>query len=351
VNAGHEPRKGGDAQRLLAIDPDGDVLFERTIAELPTLLHPGDVLVLNDAATIPASLRVRTATGRVHELRLAGPPRAGRWPAVLFGEGDWRIDTDRRPAPEAVRPGDRLVLDDNSSVRIVSVSQWSERLLTIHFERAEADVWPLLYRVGRPVQYAYVPEAVALPDVQTSYAGRPWAVEMPSAGRPLTWGLLLALRKRGIAVVTLTHAAGLSATGDPKLDARLPLRERYELPTMTVAAIDECLDRGHRVIAVGTSVVRALEGNAADHGGVLAPAIAETDLLLGPGFAPQIVAGILSGVHEPGTSHHALLGAFAGPDLLARAHDYALATDLHIHEFGDSTLVLPGIAGASALAA
>jgi S-adenosylmethionine:tRNA ribosyltransferase-isomerase len=105
------------------------------------------------------------------------------------------------------------------------------------------------------------------------------------------------------------------------------------------------------VIAVGTSVVRALEGNAADHGGVLAPAIAETDLLLGPGFAPQIVAGILSGVHEPGTSHHALLGAFASPDLLGRAHDYALATDLHIHEFGDSTLVLRGIAGASALAA
>ncbi|HET6586132.1 MAG TPA: S-adenosylmethionine:tRNA ribosyltransferase-isomerase, partial [Nannocystaceae bacterium] len=274
MNAGHEPRKGGEAQRLLAIDPDGDVLFERTIADLPTLLQPGDVVVLNDAATIPASLRVRTASGRVHELRLAGPPRAGRWPAVLFGEGDWRLDTDRRPAPEPVRAGDRLVLDDDSTVRVVAVSQWSERFLTIHFERAEPEVWPLLYRVGRPVQYAYVPEAVALPDVQTSYASRPWAVEMPSAGRPLTWRLLLALRKRGIEVATLTHAAGLSATGDPKLDARLPLRERYELPTATVAAIDECLDRGQRVIAVGTSVVRALEGNASDHHGVLVPGIA-----------------------------------------------------------------------------
>jgi S-adenosylmethionine:tRNA ribosyltransferase-isomerase len=331
VNAGHLPRKGGDAQRLLAMDPDGDVLFERTVADLPSMLQSGDVVVLNDAATIPASLRVRTASGRAHELRLAGPPRAGRWQAVLFGEGDWRMDTDRRPAPESVRAGDRLALADGSSVRVVAVSDLSERLLTVHFERSEAEVWPLLYRVGRPVQYAYVPSAVALPDVQTSYAGRPWAVEMPSAGRPLTWNLLLALRRRGVTVATLTHAAGLSATGDPKLDARLPLRERYELPVATVAAIDECLDDGHRVLAVGTSVVRALEGNAADHGGVLVPGLGETDLLVGPSFVPRIVAGVLSGVHEPGTSHHALLSAFASDDLLARAHAHAVATDLQIH--------------------
>ncbi len=351
MNAGELPRKGGDAQRLLAMDPDGDVLFERTVADLPTMLLPGDVVVLNDAATIPASLRVRTASGRVHELRLAGPPRAGRWQAVLFGEGDWRMDTDRRPPPEAVRAGDRLALDDGSSVRIVAVSDLSARLLTVHFERSEVEVWPLLYRVGRPVQYAYVHDAVALPDVQTSYAGRPWAVEMPSAGRPLTWNLLLALRRRGVTVATLTHAAGLSATGDPVLDARLPLRERYELPVATVAAIDRCLDDGHRVLAVGTSVVRALEGNAADHGDVLVPGVGETDLLVGPAFVPRIVAGVLSGVHEPGTSHHALLSAFASRDLLARAHAHAVATDLRIHEFGDSTLVLPGIAEAARLAA
>jgi len=287
---------------------------------------------------------VRTTSGRSHELRLAGPPRAGRWPAVLFGEGDWRIDTDRRPAPDVVRAGERLVLDDGTSLRIVSVSDWSPRLLTVHFDRSDAEVWPLLYRLGRPVQYAYVPQAVALPQVQTSYAGRPWAVEMPSAGRPLTWLLLFALRRRGVAIVALTHAAGLSATGDPLLDARLPLRERYEIPVATVAAIDAALDHGHRVLAVGTSVVRALEGNAAANAGVLVPGPGETDLILGPTFSPRIVAGVLSGVHEPGSSHHALLGAFAPADLLARAHAHAVATDLRIHEFGDSTLVLPGIA-------
>jgi len=351
MNAGNTPRKGGDAQRLLAVDPDADVIFERTVADLPAMLAPGDAVVLNDAATIPASLRVRSAGGRAHELRLAGPPRAGRWPAVLFGAGDWRVDTDSRAAPDPVRACERLVLDDGSSVRIVAVSELSPRLLTVHFERSEAEVWPLLYRLGRPVQYAYVTEAVALPDVQTSYAGRPWAVEMPSAGRPLTWNLLLALKRRGVTVTTLTHAAGLSATGDPRLDALLPLRERYEIPTATVAAIDDALDHGHRVLAVGTSVVRALEGNAADHDGLLVPGIAETDLRIGPSFVPRVVAGVLSGVHEPGTSHSALLGAFAAPELLARAHAHAVATDLRIHEFGDSTLVLPGLAATRALAA
>lgn len=352
MNAADVPRKGGADQRLLAIDPEAGVVVERTVGELPELLQPGDVLVLNDAATIPASLRVRTASGRPHELRLAGPPRAGRWPAVIFGDGDWRIDTDRRTAPDLVRPGDALILDDGARIGIVSVSDWSPRLLTVQFDRDDADVWPLLYRVGRPVQYAYVPGAVPLQAVQTSYAGRPWAVEMPSAGRPLTWSLLFALRRRGIHVVTLTHAAGLSATGDPLLDARLPLRERYDIPVATVAAIDDALDRGSRVIAVGTSVVRALEGNAAAHDGLLVPGPGETDLILGPSSSPKIVSGVLSGVHEPGSSHHALLGAFAPADVLARAHAHAVATDLHIHEFGDSTLVLPGIAAsAGALAA
>jgi S-adenosylmethionine:tRNA ribosyltransferase-isomerase len=351
MNAGDAPRKGGETQRLLAIDPDGDVMFERTVADLPSLLGAGDVVVLNDAATIPASLRVSTTSGRAHELRLAGPPRAGRWPAVLFGAGDWRVDTDRRPIPDLVRAGERLVLEDGSRVRIVAVSDLSQRLLTVHFERSESEVWPLLYRLGKPVQYAYVPAAVALRDVQTSYAGRPWAVEMPSAGRPLTWNLLLALKRRGVSVATLTHAAGLSATGDPGLDALLPLRERYEIPTATVEAIDRALDDGHRVLAVGTSVVRALEGNAADHDGLLVPGIGETDLRIGPAFVPRIAAGVLSGVHEPGTSHSALLGAFASADLLARAHAHAVATHLQIHEFGDSTLVLPGIGVAMAVAA
>jgi S-adenosylmethionine:tRNA ribosyltransferase-isomerase len=350
MNAGDRPKKGGDAQRLLAIDPAHDTIFESTVGALPSLLAPGDVVVLNDAATIPASLPTHTASGEPIELRLAGPPRHEVWPAVLFGPGDWRTDTDQRPAPVLVSPGDALELEGGAQAIVVSRSRISPRLVEVRFDRDLADVWALLYRVGRPIQYAYVSEPLAIADVQTSYAARPWAVEMPSAGRPLTLATLIELRRRGIAVATLTHAAGLSATGDPEIDRNLPLPERYELPAATVAAIARAQAHGGRVIAIGTSVVRALEGNAREYGRLVAGA-GQTDLLLGPSVQPRIVDGVLSGVHEPGSTHHALLGAFAPARLLAKAHAQAVATDLRIHEFGDSTLVAPDIAQAAVRAA
>lgn len=350
MKARDTPDKGGDTQRLLAIDSASGEVFERTVGELPQLLRAGDLVVLNDAATMPASLQAR-AHGAAIELRLAGPPEQGRWLAVLFGDGSWRVDTDARPAPPRLELGARIDLDGRVQAHVVAVDPTSTRLVWLAFDVPEAAVWSLLYRRGQPVQYSYLARALALSDVQTSYAGRPWSVEMPSAGRPLTIATLLSLRRRGIEVEMLTHAAGLSATGDPALDARLPLPERYDLPVSTVVAVAAARARGGRVVAVGTSVVRALEGSAAQHGGVLQAGSGLTDLRISPSFTRRIVDGVLSGVHEPGSSHHALLGAFADASLLEHAHAWALAHDLQVHEFGDSTLVLPGLAHRDRLAA
>ena len=165
-------------------------------------------------------------------------------------------------------------------------------------------------------------------------------VEMPSASRPLDWAALGALRRRGIEVATLTHAAGLSATGDDALDAQLPLPERYEIPARTVDAITRTHARGGLVLAVGTTVVRALEGSArASHGRVRA-GHGTTDLVIGPTFVPRVVDGLLSGVHEPGTSHYRVVSAFAPRRLVDAAHEH-----------GDATLVMPGVAAAAAVAA
>jgi len=178
--------------------------------------------------------------------------------------------------------------------------------------------------------------------VQTVYAGRPWAFEMPSAGRPLSWETLLALRRRGVHWAALTHAAGLSATGDPAIDAALPLPERYDIPAATVTAIEETRRRRGRVIAVGTTVVRALEGaNVAN--GILKAGSGTTDLRIGPHFQPRIVDGILSGTHADGESHFALLGAFASSQLLRDAAAFADACGFHTHELGDSMLIAPGV--------
>lgn len=349
MKAHAKARRGNGEQPLLVVDPASSTTSIVAMADVPAMLRTGDVVVVNDAATMPASLAVHCRE-RALELRLAGPPREGVWSAVLFGEGDWRTDTDLRPAPPVLTTGETLRLDDGTVVRVVSVSHVSPRLLGVVIADDEAHGWDAVFRCGRVVQYAYMADDVALAEVQTRYASRPWAAEMPSAGRPISLEMIGALRRAGVAVHALTHAAGLSATGDPVLDARLPLPERYELPAATVAAIEHAHAHGGRVIAVGTSVVRALEDNAARHNGALRAGEWIATIVLGPATQPVVVDGVLSGVHEPGTSHHALLTAFAPDVLLRRANDVATARGLTIHEFGDSSIVLRGAAGLPAAA-
>jgi S-adenosylmethionine:tRNA ribosyltransferase-isomerase len=220
--------------------------------------------------------------------------------------------------------------------------------VALRFAVSGDELWDALYREGRPVQYAYLAHELPLWAVQTVYAARPWAFEMPSAGRPLSWQTLLALRRKGVRWASLTHAAGLSSTGDPAIDAALPLPERYEIPAATARAVAETQARGGRVVAVGTTVVRALEGAAAAaRDGVLRPGGGETDLIITPAFRPRVVDGILSGAHAASESHFRLLAAFAGRALLAAAAAHAERAGFLTHELGDSMLVLPGALAAA----
>jgi S-adenosylmethionine:tRNA ribosyltransferase-isomerase len=324
-------------RRLLLIDPEASSFRDASLEEgLETALRPGDLLVLNDAATIPASF-VGHHAGEPVEVRLLRRLDEARWQAVLLGAGDWRTPTEKRPAPPAVGPGAVLVLDRGGFGAIVDgVSALSPRLVDLHFDRAGDALWKAIYAFGRPVQYAYQRRALALWDVQTRYGSRPWAVEAPSAGLPLTWSMLARLASRGVDVATLTHAAGLSSTGDPAIDDALPLAERYEIPAETVRAVA----RATRVIAVGTSVVRALEGSTKTHGRLVAGG-GETELRLGPGATPVLVDGLLTGIHEPTASHFRLLQTFCPLPLLDRAYAAATEAGYLCHEFGDSNLILP----------
>lgn len=326
-------------ERLLHLDPHAGRFHDRTMTELPALLRSGDLLVVNDAATLPASLPAVAPGGARVEVRLLGEVDGGRWRAVLFGEGDWHLRTEDRPAPPILRTGDTLKLDGLQAT-VVSVWYPSPRLVELRFDEEGARLWSALYRLGRPVQYAHLEAGLALSDVQTAYASRPWAAELPSAGRPLSWELLLDLKARGIALGALTHAAGLSSTGDAALDRALPLPERYEIPVETVDAVGRARATGGRVVAVGTSVVRALEGSAAAHGGRLVAGGGTTDLVIAPGFVPRVVDGLLTGFHEPGSSHLGLLRAFVPPPLLEAAYSHAESEGYRGHEFGDSNLIL-----------
>jgi S-adenosylmethionine:tRNA ribosyltransferase-isomerase len=341
MKAAAAPRPRPLEERLLRIDPGRGLFEDRRLADLPELLRRGDLLVVNDAATLPASLHGWTAAGAEVEVRLFGRGDE-TWTAVLFGAGDWRLRTEDRPAPPALRPGDGIRFGEDLGATVRTVSALSPRLVDLAFDRGGAAFWLALYRHGRPIQYSYLQAPLALWDVQTSYGGRPWAFEPPSAGRPLTWGLLSSVRARGIGITSITHAAGISSTGDAELDARLPMDERFEVPPETVGAVERARAAGGRVVAVGTTVVRALE-SAASPGGVLRPVAGITRLRLGPGYVPRVADGLLTGLHEPDTSHFSLLGAFAPMDLLRAADRHAEDEGYLCHEFGDSCLLLPHV--------
>jgi S-adenosylmethionine:tRNA ribosyltransferase-isomerase len=335
-----------DAVRLLSIDPRTGALVDHPFGDLATLLRAGDLLVVNDAATLPASLSGTGPDGAPIELRLVTRIDGARWRAVVFGAGDWHQRTEDRPAPPTLAVGDRLALGDVGATvgaTVGAIDARSERLVDVRFDVQGPALVDAIYRHGRPVQYSHLRVDLDLWDVQTVYAARPWAVEMPSAGRPLTLGMLRQLADAGVRIATLTHAAGLSATGDDGLDAMLPLPERYDIPASTVAALEATRAEGGRVIAVGTTVVRALESSAAAHGGRVAAGEACATLVLGPGFVPRVVDGLLSGMHERTESHYRLLGAFAPAATLQAALEHAIASGYRTHEFGDTCLVLSGV--------
>jgi S-adenosylmethionine:tRNA ribosyltransferase-isomerase len=333
------PRRRGDG-RLLRIDPCGDRFGDARIVELPEMLRPGDLVIVNDAATAPASFRARVAGVEV-ELRLAAELTGDGCRAVLFGAGDWRTPTEHRPAPPPLAPGARLVIAADLGAVVTAVSTISPRLVTVRFDPGGDSLPARLFAHGRPVQYSHVDAPLELWDVQTAYGSRPWAVEAPSAGLALDGATLLAFRRHGVVLARLTHAAGLSSTGDVALDAALPLPELYDIPAETVAAIEAARGRGGRVVAVGTTVVRALEG-AVRSFGALRSGAGVTDLRIRPGFRPRVVDGLLTGLHEPGSSHLDLLRAFVPPPLLDAAYAHAAATGYHGHELGDASLILCG---------
>ena len=332
--AARHPVQRPATARLLVVDQAGRIRHAPRSA-LASLLRPGDLVIANDAAVLPASLSgVHTPTGQAIEVRLAGRgglDRVDRFTAVVFGKGDHHTLTEHRPAPPPLAAGDRLTL--GPLMAEVETVLGHPRLVGIRFDGGPEAFWAGLARHGRPVQYAHVPEPLQLWDVWSPFAGPPAAFEPPSAGFALDWRTLGQLRAAGIRFATLTHAAGLSSTGDAVLDARLPLDEPYRIPPATAAAIRRARALGGRVIAIGTTVVRALEHSGGRAGDGLA------DQRLGPDTPLGVVDAILSGTHEPGTSHYELLRAFAGDNILESATDALESAGYLTHEFGDSVLI------------
>ena len=335
--AAHSPDR--PSAKLLTVDANGHIQH-LCRADLATLFRPGDLVVANDAATLPASLLgEHEPTGYPVEIRLASFVRAAdptRFVAIAFGAGDHRTPTEARPAPPVLSPGDRLLL--GPLVAVVERLLDHPRLLELRFRGDPPEIFAGLARHGQPIQYAHVPAPLALWDVWTNLASKPFAFEAPSAGFALDWGTLARWKQRGIELATITHAAGISSTGDADLDRRLPFDEPYIIPEYTANAIAETKERNRHVIAIGTTVVRALESAAAADGTVTAGhGVARGRI--GPETPLRVIDTVLTGMHEPGESHFELLRAFAADPVLRSAHRTATERRYRTHEFGDSLLI------------
>ncbi len=327
--------------KLLAVDDRGNI---RHLArsKFVDLFRRGDLVIANDAATLPASLSgEHLRADRPIEVRLAGRRSLAadgirHCTGVVFGAGDFRMRTEDRPAPPELVPGDRLKLGPLHAT--VEAILGHSRLVRLTFDGSLTEIWEGIARHGRPIQYSHIAKPLALWDVWTPIAGPPVAFEPPSAGFALDWNALAYLKKQKVQFATITHAAGISSTGDSVLDDLLPFDEPYFIPPSTALAIRHARMRGGRVIAVGTTVVRTLEHAAQCDGSVR----------VGPGLATQrigsatrlrVVDAILSGTHEPGTSHYDLLSAFVDPEIFGRLDRELNAHAYRTHEFGDSIFV------------
>jgi len=328
--------------KLLVVDERRNIIHVPRSAFVE-FLRPNDLVIANDAATLPASLSgVHEQTGKAVEVRLAGRPSldpldVNRFSAVVFGEGDFHTRTEDRPLPPVISRGDTLLLGPLRAT--VEGLLQHPRLVSLLFAGTPDEVWAGLASHGRPIQYAHMQTSLELWDVWTRIAGPPVAFEPPSAGFVLDWQVLSAIREHKAGFATITHAAGISSTGDDDLDRLLPFDEPYRIPETTARAVELARQNGGRVIAVGTTVVRALEDAATEHGHLRSgEGLAKGRI--GPATHLRVVDAILSGTHERGTSHYELLRAFLEDSTLQRATEELDVHGYRTHEFGDSVLIL-----------
>jgi S-adenosylmethionine:tRNA ribosyltransferase-isomerase len=351
-----------DHVRLLLLDRDSGAVSHHRFDELPLLLEPGDLVVVNDSRTLPASLLGRTAGGVPLEVRLAargpaggrvGTPEGSPGEAAGAGGEVWAVlplgvpadghdpalvPTDARPPAPPLPAGERLTFTGGLTATVLGRHEEAPPLVWVAFDAGGERLAEALHRAGRPVRYAYVPRPWPLHHYQTLFAAAPGSAEMASAGRPFTVQTVRALRDRGIGLATISLHAGLSTYGDATVDRQFVPAEPYRVPEATADAVGRCRVAGGRVVAVGTTVVRALETAAA--AGMVRAGAGVSRLRIGPGHRLLAVDGLVTGLHEPEASHLDLLGAFVRPEALERAYAAAVDAGYLWHEFGDVCLVL-----------
>ncbi len=320
---------GRDEVRLLVVRRQG--VEHRRFRDLPELLSAGDLVVVNTSATLPAALRVRRAGESNVRLHVAGERVDGSWLVEMRNR-------DNSGAAIDVAVGEQLELPGGVRLRVRSSYPPGRPRGRLWLATPDPPVDRLRFLGdnGDAIRYGYLSGDWPLSALQNVYADEPGSAEMPSAGRPFTHRVLSRLRERGVAVAPLVLHTGVSSPD--KLEP--PVSEEFRVPASTARLVNETKAAGGRVVAVGTTVVRALE-SAADLTGALGAAEGWTELILGLHRPARAVDALITGLHEPEASHLQLLEAVVGPALVRSGYAAAVAERYLWHEFGDSMLLVP----------
>jgi S-adenosylmethionine:tRNA ribosyltransferase-isomerase len=332
-----------DGVRMLVAQRHDALLRHARFHDLPDVLGEDDLLVVNTSATMPACVDgTGVGTGELVVLHLSTylstGPEAERW-----------VVEPRRPAPPGTSKRWAHSATGDSPPRLVDLPGGAQAQLLERYGPGDR-LWVAGIRVpagacvrdwlsahGRPVRYDYVAQAWPLAYYQTVFAHEPGSAEMPSAGRPFTAATVLALLARGVGIAPIVLHTGVSS-----LEAgELPYPERARVPAATARRVNDTRDHGGRVVAVGTTVVRALESAYDEALGRVAGFEGWADLVVTPESGVRAVDALLTGWHEPEASHLLMLEAVAGPALLEKAYRASLAEGYLWHEFGDVALFLP----------
>jgi S-adenosylmethionine:tRNA ribosyltransferase-isomerase len=333
----HEPPEARGATRddvrLLVSRTAAAELTEHMFAELPDLLLPGDLVVVNNSATIPAAVAV------IQSPAGTGPLTAHF--STAMATGDWLIELRSGSEPTTVpcsggASGMRLQLPGGAVLTLTE--RFTQRLWRARLSTA---VIPYLLRHGRPIRYSYVPRSWPIEAYQTVFATWPGSAEMPSAARPFTPQTVTKLVSRGVSIAPITLHTGVSSLEG----GEDPYPESFDVPAATARLVNLTRRSGGRVIAVGTTVVRALESASLAASptteGPVAPSAGWTSHVVTRNTGVAVVDGLLTGLHEPLSTHLWMLAAFADEALLSRCYQVAADRGYRWHEFGDVHLLLP----------
>lgn len=323
-----------DDVRLLVSRYSDDSLAHARFRDLPRFLSPGDLLVVNTSGTLNAALPAWRADGTPMALHLSTRLPAGLWSVELRTLGE----RGTRPCLDATR-GERLRLPAGATATLHTPYRRGPdapaRLWVAELEVSAPLEW-YLEDHGAPIRYGYVPRAWPSIYYQTVFAEEPGSAEMPSAGRAFTPELVTRLVSRGVQVAPLVLHTGVASLESHEP----PYEEFYRVPPATARAVNAARAAGRRIVAVGTTAVRALE-TVTDEQGQAHPGEGWTNLIITPERGLRAVNGLLTGLHEPRATHLLMLAALCGQHHLRLSYGEALRARYLWHEFGDLHLILP----------